>query len=46
MSEDFNSRSTLSEDGYPQILDVDCVHPNNGVEEFLCVICECVAFDP
>ena len=39
--------SCLNEDGLPVILESDCVDPAGGIEEeFLCLICECVAYEP
>ena len=40
-------KSCINEDGLPIILEVDCVEPAEGIEEeFLCLICECVAYEP
>jgi len=39
--------SCLKEDGLPLILESDCVDPATGIEEeFLCLICECVVYEP
>ena len=39
--------SCLNENGLPLILESDCVEPSMGIdEEFLCLICECVAYEP